>query len=131
MSESDPIIESTVDMSCVTATDYNLVKDVCAVLASLCRCVAGDSATKISVSLRKAQLYCVMATFSKDCVVNISKGELETLTDVNPLRVVESSVMYNCDGLHVKVTVCGYDHPVTVTETALVRIVKKRRWTPF
>ena len=116
--------EISVDLSNVAVEDQQLVKDVCAVVATIRKDV---SVSDIQVAV-VGKVYHVVAGFPKGAMVEVTKAELETISDVNPLRVACVSVF--CDGtqVYLKIRVCSMDHPVTVTETTLVRIVKKRKW---
>ena len=117
----------SIDLSGVSVTDQSLVKDVCAVLSTACKVNAGSGPESIAVSCN-AQVYFVTATFPRGAVVEVAKSDLDTITDVNPLRVTATSVFYDGERVHIKVRLCSYDHPITVTETSLVRVMKKRRW---
>ena len=130
MEHREAITEVTVDMSNVLASDHHLVRDVCAVLATLYRKSGKQTLERIPVT-SSGQIYFVVATFAKGAVTEICKSDLDTLADVNPLRVTAASVLHDGECLHVKVRVCSFDHPVTVTDAELVRVVKKRRWGLF
>lgn len=123
----DAETEVAVDLSAVAAGDQVLVKDVCAVLASVFRAGANAAFEHITVT-SNGKVYLVVAAFPKGAVVEVAKTDLDTVCDVNPLRVVAASVLHDGERPHVKVKVCGFDHPVTVTDTHLVRVVRKRRW---
>jgi hypothetical protein len=123
----EPETQLAVDLSAVAAGDQALVKDVCAVLASVFRAGAQPAAERVAVS-SNGKVYLVVASFAKGAVVEVAKADLDTVCDVNPLRVVAASVLHDGERPHVKVKVCGFDHPVTVTDTHLVRVVRKRRW---
>lgn len=118
------IKEVRVDLSSVAVDDQCLIKDVCAVVAAIREdLVVTDF--RISVS---GQIYHIVAEFPKGGVVELTKAEMETITDVNPLRVTSVSALFDGSQMCLKVRVCSMDHPITITETALVRVVKKRKW---
>ena len=116
--------EVTVDLSCVAVDDQYLVKDVCAVMAAVRKDV---SASEIRVTAT-GQVYSIVASFNKGATVEVTKAEMETITDVNPLRVTCVSLVVDGSQTYLKARVCSMDHPITVTETTLVRVIKKRKW---
>lgn len=117
-----------VDLACVAACDQLLVKDVCAVLGAMFR--GGAGVEKLSVSCH-GPVYFVLVVFRKGAVVEVAKSDLDTIADVNPLRVTACSVLCDGDCICIKVRVGSFDHPITITDTELVRVVKKRRWGLF
>ena len=118
----------TLDLSHVSVDDQTLVRDVCAVLAVM-RKDLHISNIEITAS---GQSYVITASFPFESAVEISKAELDTLMDVNPLRVVSASVL--CGGgparvpAQIRLRVCSMDYPISVTDTSIVKVVKKRRW---
>ena len=123
-------LELSVDMSAVTLTDQPLVKDVCAVLATMYKRTSNQGIDSISISCN-GQIYLITAKFPQGMVTEICKSDLDTIVDINPLRVNGVSILYDGNSIHIKIKVCGFDHPVTITDTQLVRVVKKRRWGVF
>jgi hypothetical protein len=119
-----------VDLACVAVCDQPLVKDVCAVLGAMFRGVAGVAVENLTVSCHGA-VYYVLASFRKGSVLEVAKSDLDTIADVNPLRVSACSVLCDGDCVSIKVRVGSFDHPVTVTDVELVRVIKKRRWALF
>ena len=117
-------IEVEVDLTHVPVDDQPLVQDVCALLAALRRDLPVPS---IAVTVT-GKIYSVTASFPRGVLVEVSKSELDTVSDVNPLRVPCVSVLSDGSQVHVKARVSSMDHPVTVTDTARVRVLKKRRW---
>ena len=131
MTETEEIsVEVNLDLSNVLPRDYVLVRDVCAVLATVCKSTSKQALDKISVCTN-ADIYYITASFTKGYVIELSKAELDTICDVNPLRVLCISVLYDGERVNIKVKVASYDHPLTVTNTDIVRIVKKRKWVNF
>jgi hypothetical protein len=120
-------IETTVDLSQVASEDQVLIKDVCAVLVAIRPDINVES---ISVTILN-QVYHVAAAFPSSTVAEIHKSDLDAITDVNPLRVAGTSVVYDGTRLSIKARVCGFSHPITCTDTQLVRVVKRKRWTLF
>lgn len=120
----------TVDMSAVQLADQSLVRDLCAVLGTIYKTTSHQAIDSITVS-SNGHTYIIVAKFPKASVTEICKSDLDTLSDINPLRVSGASILFDCESLHLKVKVCGFDHPLTVTDTDLVRVIKKRRWGIF
>jgi hypothetical protein len=128
MEDAEPAISVEVDLAAVATGDQELVRNVCAVLASVFRAGARPPPESISVS-SNGRIYIVVAAFAPGAaVLEVAKADLDTVCDVNPLRVVSASVLHDGERPPVKVRVCGFDHPVTVTDTHIVRVVRKRRW---
>lgn len=120
-----------VDLSCVLESDYTLIRDTCAILSTICKNTSANAFDKIVVC-RNSQIYHISAYFNPNHVVEVSKAEFDTVTDVNPLRILNISALYDGEQrMIVKVKACGYDHPIAVTNTDVVRIVKKRKWCNF
>lgn len=124
---SDDVIEASVDLSNVAHDDQTIIKDVCAVLAALKRTLR---IKEISVTAA-GDIYNVTATISGSTAVEIAKSDMDTIVDINPLRVTGVSVVTGEDSPLLKVRVCSLMHPVTITDTQIVKVVKKRRWGLF
>ena len=60
-----------------------------------------------------------------------SARELETVHDVNPLRVLAVSVQRTGGRLCVRVRISDRDAPLMLTETQVVRVRKRSRWLSF
>lgn len=127
-SEEETVV--SLDLANVAACDHALVKDVAAVLASIFQSSVSAGLESLRVSCN-GQVYFVIGSLAKGAVAEISKSDLDTISDVNPLRVTASSILYDGERVHVKVRVSSFDHPLTITDTQLVRVVKKRRWGIF
>lgn len=127
MAETEASLEIAVDLSNVAASDHMLVKDVCAVLSTMYK-TAGRQGLECIQITSNASVYFAVATFSKGSVVEIAKSDMDTIMQVNPLRIPGISVLHDGEKMHVKVRICSFDHPLTVTDTDIIRIVKKRRW---
>jgi hypothetical protein len=123
-------VEVNLDLSNVLPRDYSLVRDVCAVLATVCKSTSRQALDNITVCTN-ADIYFITASFLKGYVIEFSKAELDTICDVNPLRVLCISMLYDGERVNIKVKVASYDHPLTITNTDIVRIVKKRKWINF
>jgi hypothetical protein len=63
---------------------------------------------------------------SVDC--EISKSELDTIHDVNPLRIISASVARTGGKLRVKVRVSDRNEPLMLTETQVMSVRKRSRW---
>lgn len=123
----EPRIEATVDLGCVATEDHVLVKDVCAVLVSMRPDIRFESISITTIN----NVYHITASFPAATVAEIYKTDLDVIIDVNPLRVSGVSVVHDNTRLSIKVKVCGFAHPITCTDTQLVRVVKRKRWTLF
>lgn len=125
--ENESCKESVVklDLSEVSHDDQNMVRDVCAVM-SVIRKELILTNFKITMS---GQFYIITADFPKTALpLELGKAEMDTITDVNPLRVTCVSLVCDVNNVTLKVRVSSVLHPITVTDTSIVRVVKKRRW---
>jgi hypothetical protein len=61
-----------------------------------------------------------------DC--EFSKAELDTVHDVNPLRVLSASVARIGGKMRVRVRVSDRNEPLMLTETQVVAVRKRARW---
>ena len=61
-----------------------------------------------------------------DC--EFSRAELDTIHDVNPLRVMSASVARAGGKLRLKVRVSDRNEPLMLTETQVVCVRKRSRW---
>ena len=61
-----------------------------------------------------------------DC--EFSKAELETIHDVNPLRVLSAGVARTAGKLRLKVRISDRNEPLMLTETQVVAVRKRARW---
>ena len=61
-----------------------------------------------------------------DC--EFSKAELETIHDVNPLRVLSAGMARASGRLKLKVRVSDRNEPLMLTETQVVSVRKRARW---
>jgi hypothetical protein len=64
---------------------------------------------------------------SVDC--ELSKAELDIIHDVNPLRVLSSSVVRMGGKMRIKVRVSDRNEPIMLTETQIVTVRKRARWS--
>ena len=116
------------DLSCVHTDDQQLIKNVCAAM----KMARQDLCLKNFNISCTGQVYSVTAAIPSAGVVEINKVDLEAISSVNPLRVTSMAVV--CDttpsqpAVSLKVKVCSVDYPITVTDTHIVEITKKRRW---
>ena len=72
--------------------------------------------------------YAVNAYINDSVDCEISKAELDTIHDVNPLRIIGASVARNAGKLRVKVRVSDRNEPLMLTETQVLSIRKRSRW---
>ena len=63
---------------------------------------------------------------SVDC--EFSRSELDTIHDVNPLRVISASVARSAGKLRLKVRISDRNEPLMLTETQIVSVRKRARW---
>lgn len=61
-----------------------------------------------------------------DC--EFSRAELETVHDVNPLRVLSASVARVGSKMRLKVKVSDRNEPLMLTETQVLTVRKRSRW---
>jgi hypothetical protein len=72
--------------------------------------------------------YAVNAYINDAVDCEISKSELDTIHDVNPLRVINASVARVGGKLRVKVRVSDRNEPLMLTETQVMSVRKRARW---
>ena len=63
---------------------------------------------------------------SADC--EFSKAELDSIHDVNPLRVLSASVARTAGKMRIKVRISDRNEPLMLTETQVLVVRKKARW---
>jgi hypothetical protein len=63
---------------------------------------------------------------SVDC--EFSRAELDTIHDVNPLRVLSASVARIGGKMRLKVRISDRNEPLMLTETQVVAVRKRARW---
>lgn len=63
---------------------------------------------------------------ASDC--EFSKAELDTIHDVNPLRVLSASVARTGGKMRIKVRISDRNEPLMLTETQVLVVRKKARW---
>jgi hypothetical protein len=121
---SESYIEAHLDLSQVAIGDQQFIKDVCAVLLAIRNDISVESVNVKAIN----DVYHIVATFPPGIVTEIAKSDLDTITDVNPLRISGISIIHDGSRLSIKARACGFAHPITCTDTQLVRVIKKRRW---
>jgi len=72
--------------------------------------------------------YTVNAYINDTADCEFSKTELETIHDVNPLRVQSASVARVGGKMRIKVKISDRDEPLMLTETQVLVVRKKARW---
>jgi hypothetical protein len=72
--------------------------------------------------------YAVNAYIADGVDCEFSKAELDTVHDVNPLRVLSASVARVGGKLKLKVRVSDRNEPLMLTETQVVAVRKRARW---
>lgn len=58
----------------------------------------------------------------------LGSKELDTLYEVNPLRVISVSIQHQGQRLCLKVRISDKNEPLMLTETQLVHVRKRSRW---
>ena len=72
--------------------------------------------------------YAVNAYIADNVDCEFSKAELDTIHDVNPLRVLSACVARVGGKLKLKVRVSDRNEPLMLTETQVVAVRKRARW---
>ena len=72
--------------------------------------------------------YTVNAYINDTVDCEFSRAELDTIHDVNPLRVMSASVARVGGKLRLKVRVSDRNEPLMLTETQVVSVRKRTRW---
>ena len=72
--------------------------------------------------------YAVNAYIADGVDCEFSKAELDTIHDVNPLRVLSASVARVGGKLKLKVRVSDRNEPLMLTETQVLAVRKRARW---
>jgi len=71
----------------------------------------------------------VVNAFINDAVdCEFSRAELDTIHDVNPLRVISAAVARVGGKMRLKVRVSDRNEPLMLTETQIVSVRKRARW---
>jgi hypothetical protein len=72
--------------------------------------------------------YVINAYISDSADCEFSKTELESIHDVNPLRVISASVARIAGKMRIKVRVSDRNEPLILSETQIVSVRKRSRW---
>jgi hypothetical protein len=72
--------------------------------------------------------YVVNAYINDAADCEFSRTELETVHDVNPLRVLSASVARVAGKLRLKVRISDRNEPLMLTETQVLTVRKRARW---
>jgi hypothetical protein len=75
--------------------------------------------------------YLVTVFIEEGAECEFSARELETVHDVNPLRVLSVSVQRAANRLSLRVRVSDRNAPLLLTETQVLRVRKRSRWMLF
>lgn len=73
--------------------------------------------------------YVVSAYVRDDVDCEFSRAELETIHDVNPLRVLAASVKRVAGKMQISVKISDRNEPLMLTETQVLMVRKRSRWT--
>jgi hypothetical protein len=108
----------------VHAEDQIIVRNVIAAIEAL-------KLEKILLSwtVDAAQGYYTVNAYINDTAdCEFSKTELDTIHDVNPLRVLSASVARLAGKMRIKVRISDRNEPLMLTETQVLVVRKKARW---
>ena len=108
----------------VHAEDKIVVRNVVAAIEAL-------KAEKILLSWTvetSPGVYIVNAYISDAVDCEFSRAELDSIHDVNPLRVLSAAVARTGGKLRLKVRISDRNEPLMLTETQVVSIRKRARW---
>ena len=72
--------------------------------------------------------YIVSAYINDSVDCEFSKAELESIHDVNPLRVLSAGMARVGGKLKLKITVSDRNEPLMLTETQVLSVRKRARW---
>ena len=72
--------------------------------------------------------YTVNAYINDAADCEFSKAELETIHDVNPLRVLGAAVARVAGKMRIKVRISDRNEPLMLTETQVLSVRKRARW---
>jgi hypothetical protein len=108
----------------VHAEDQVIIRNVVAVIELL-----KIEKILLSWAVDTNQGYYTISAFindTSDC--EFSKAELDTIHDVNPLRVISAAVSRISGKMRIKVKVSDRNEPLMLTDTQVVVVRKKARW---
>jgi hypothetical protein len=71
----------------------------------------------------------IITAFFVDKDWDLSHRELELLYDVNPLRIISVIMHHQFQRLSLKIKISDRNSPIILTETQLVSIKKRSRWS--
>ena len=72
--------------------------------------------------------YVINAYINDGADCEFTKAELETIHDVNPLRVLSAGLARTAGKLKLRVRVSDRNEPLMLTETQVVAVRKRARW---
>ena len=108
----------------VHAEDKIIIKNVVAAIEAL-----KPEKILLSWTVDAAMGAYIVNAFINDAVdCEFSRAELDTIHDVNPLRVISASVARVTGKLRLKVRVSDRNEPLMLTETQIVSVRKRARW---
>ncbi len=108
----------------VHAEDKFIIKNVVAAIEAL-----KPEKILLSWTVDAAMGAYIVSAFINDTVdCEFSRAELDTIHDVNPLRVISASVARVTGKLRLKVRVSDRNEPLMLTETQIVSVRKRARW---
>jgi hypothetical protein len=108
----------------VHAEDQVIVRNVVAAIESL-----KIEKILLSWAVDTNKGYYVVNAFINDTAdCEFSKAELDTIHDVNPLRVMGAAVSRINGKMRIKVKISDRDEPLMLTETQVLVVRKKARW---
>ena len=104
--------------------DKVIVQNVLAVV----QCLKAEKILKSWNVDHVAGIYILEAYIKDDVDFEYSKPELDTVYDVNPLRVLSVSLARVADKMRLKVRISDHNEPIMLTETQVIAVRKRARW---
>lgn len=113
-------------MDNVHPEDRTIVRNVVSVIEALKADQILSSWNVDKVPSQHAYLLNALVKDGADC--EFSKAELDTIHDVNPLRILSASVARVAGQMRVRVKISDRDEPLMLTETLVQSVRKRSRW---
>jgi hypothetical protein len=112
-------------LDCVHAEDQVIIKNVVKVIESLKK---SKVFTSWSIEPPKNGYYMLYAYINEAVDYDISRAELDLITMVNPLRIVNSGVSRSNGKTKVAIKISDRNEPVLIVETEFVSLRKRMRF---
>lgn len=111
-------------LDCVHDEDKIIVKNIVAVIEKL-------KTEKIFTSWNVeavSGIYLLSAYINETDDFEISNAELQSIQDVNPLRIISAAVGRSGGKSKLRIRVSDRNEPIILTETQLFTVRKRSRW---